>query len=115
MSPDSERRLRPALWVVFITLLLDVMGYGMLIPVLPTHLEGVLGADRTHQGLVISLYMLALVPALPVWGWMADRYGRRPVLIGCLAGTGVSFFVMAYTHSLWLFAAARILQGIFGA
>jgi MFS family permease len=115
MNPDSERRLRPALGVVFVTLLLDFMGYGMLIPVLPTHLETVLGADRSDQGLVISLYMLALVLALPLWGWIADRYGRRPVLIGCLAGTGVAFCVMGYTDSLLVFSAARVLQGVFGA
>ncbi len=115
MNSGDERRLRPALGVVFVTLLLDFMGYGMLIPVLPLHLETVLGADRSDQGLVISLYMLALVLALPVWGWIADRYGRRPVLIGCLAGTGMAFLVMAYTDSLLVFSAARVLQGVFGA
>jgi DHA1 family tetracycline resistance protein-like MFS transporter len=101
--------------VVFVTLLLDFMGYGMLIPVLPVHLETVLGADPSDQGLIISLYMIALVLALPVWGWVADRFGRRPVLIGCLAGTGVAFSFMAGTHSLAVFALARVLQGVFGA
>jgi MFS transporter, DHA1 family, tetracycline resistance protein len=115
VSPGPDRNLRPALGVVFVTLLLDFMGYGMLIPVLPTHLETVLGADPSDQGLVISLYMIALVIALPVWGWIADRVGRRPVLIGCLLGTGVAFTLMAFTDSLLLFALARVLQGVFGA
>jgi MFS transporter, DHA1 family, tetracycline resistance protein len=113
MTPSPSPRA--ALSVIFVTLLLDVMGYGMLIPVLPSHLQGVLGADRSEQGFIISLYMIAMVLALPVWGWLADRFGRRPVLIGCLVGTGLSFTLMAYATSLPLFALARVLQGIFGA
>jgi DHA1 family tetracycline resistance protein-like MFS transporter len=107
--------LRPALGVIFVTLLLDFMGYGMLIPVLPLHLERFLGTDPAEQGLVISLHMIALVLALPIWGWIADRVGRRPVLIGCLAGTGLAFALMAYTDSLLVFSLARVLQGVFGA
>jgi MFS family permease len=107
--------MRPTLGVVFVTLLLDFMGYGILIPVLPTHLETVLGAGPSEQGIVISLYMIALVVALPIWGAIADRVGRRPVLIGCLVGTGVAFSMMAFTDSLLVFALARVLQGVFGA
>jgi MFS transporter, DHA1 family, tetracycline resistance protein len=112
-EPSAD--LRPALGVIFVTLLLDFMGYGMLIPVLPLHLETFLGTDRSEQGLVISLHMIALVLALPIWGWVADRVGRRPVLIGCLAGTGAAFALMAYTDSLLVFSLARVLQGVFGA
>ena len=103
-----------AIGVIFTTIVIDFMGYLLLVPVLPGHLRS-LGADPTDQGLIIGLYMFVLVLALPIWGWIGDRLGRRPVLVTCLLGTSLSFALMANAQSLWLFYVARILQGIFGA
>ena len=103
-----------ALTVIFTTILIDFMGYLILVPVLPEYLES-LNADRTDQGLAIGLYMFALVLALPIWGWVTDRVGRRPVLVTCLVGTSLSFALMANATSLQMFFVARVLQGVFGA
>jgi DHA1 family tetracycline resistance protein-like MFS transporter len=103
-----------AIGVIFTTIVIDFMGYLILVPVLPGHLAG-LGADPTDQGWIIGLYMFVLVLALPIWGWIGDRLGRRPVLVTCLLGTSLSFALMASAESLWLFYVARVLQGIFGA
>ncbi len=103
-----------AIGVIFTTIVIDFMGYLLLVPVLPGHL-GTLGADPTDQGWIIGLYMFVLVLALPIWGWIGDRLGRRPVLVTCLLGTSVSFALMANAETLWVFYLARVLQGIFGA
>jgi MFS transporter, DHA1 family, tetracycline resistance protein len=103
-----------AIGVIFTTIVIDFMGYLILVPVMPGHLRS-LGADETDQGLIIGLYMFALVIALPIWGWIGDRLGRRPVLVTCLLGTSLSFALMANATSLWVFYFARVLQGVFGA
>jgi multidrug resistance protein len=103
-----------ALGVLFVTILLDFVGFSILIPVLPIHLEK-LGADPVDIGLVLALYVIALVIFLPFWGWISDRIGRRPVLLVCLVGTSVSFAMMALDTELWVFYVARALGGFFGA
>ncbi len=90
------------------------MGFSILIPVLPHHLEQ-LGADPVHVGIVLALYIIAMVLFLPLWGWISDRIGRRPVLLICLVGTASSFLLMAPARSLAVFYLARVLQGFFGA
>ena len=106
---------RIALGVILTTILIDFMGYLLLLPVLPEHLKGLGARETSDQGLIIGLYMFALVVALPIWGWMADRVGRRPVLLTCLLGTSFSFALMAASQDLGLFYLARVLQGVFGA
>lgn len=103
-----------ALGVLFATILLDFVGFSILIPVLPIHLEA-LGADAVDVGLVLALYVIALVIFLPFWGWISDRIGRRPVLLTCLLGTAASFTMMAFDSDLWVFYVARALGGFFGA
>lgn len=111
---EGKARGRLALAALFTTILLDFMGFSILIPVLPRHLEH-LGADRIHVGIVLALYIIAMVLFLPLWGWISDRVGRRPVLLACLVGTAASFLLMAPARSLALFYVARVLQGFFGA
>ena len=103
-----------AVGVILLTVLIDFMGYLILLPVLPEYLTS-LGADPADQGLIVALYMFALVVALPIWGWVADRMGRRPVLVLCLLGTAGSFALMGLAKSLGAFLVARALQGLFGA
>jgi len=105
---------RVALSVLFATILLDFVGFSILIPVLPIHLEG-LGADAVDVGMVLALYVIAMVVFLPFWGWMSDRVGRRPVLLICLLGTSASFLMMVFDSELWVFYVARALGGFFGA
>ncbi len=104
-----------AVGVIFTTILIDFMGYLLLVPILPEHLASLGASAKSHQGLIVALHMFAMVVALPIWGWIADRVGRRPVLLVCLAGTAFAFWLMAQATALPLFYVARLLQGVFGA
>ncbi len=114
MIAGSGGRGRIASWVIFATILLDFMGFSILIPVLPTVLID-LGADAVDVGVVLALYVIAMVMFLPFWGWVSDRIGRRPVLLACLLGTAASFALMAVAQTLAVFYLARVLAGFFGA
>ena len=110
----STGRHRIALAVILATILIDFAGFSILIPVLPNLVDR-LGGDAFHVGALTALYALGLVVFLPVWGWVSDRIGRRPVLLVSLAGTACSFLLFAVADSLPTAYAARALGGIFGA
>ncbi len=107
-----RRRLQSA--ILFTTILIDFVGFSILIPVLPIYAQ-TLGASETEIGLMLALYSLGLVLFLPVWGWISDRVGRRPVLLVCLLGTALSFAWLALADTIWEIYAARALGGFFGA
>ena len=114
MISAKRGRGKIASGVIFATIMLDFMGFTILIPVLPSVLSD-LGADAVDIGVVLALYVIAMVVFLPFWGWVSDRIGRRPVLLACLLGTAASFAVMAVASTLAVFYVARILAGFFGA
>lgn len=103
-----------AVFVLFVTIFLDFVGFSILIPVLPLYLQK-LGSSGSQVGLILALYIIGLVLFLPLWGWISDRVGRRPVLLACLIGTAVSFVLLAVAGTLGEFCLARILGGFFGA
>jgi MFS family permease len=108
----SERRRRLTLSVVFATILIDFVGFSVLIPVLPLFADR-LGASSLQVGWIVALYGLAQLLFLPVWGWVSDRVGRRPVILISLLGTAVSFAVLATAQSIPLVYMARALTGLF--
>lgn len=100
--------------IVFTTILIDFVGFTVLIPVLPLYAER-LGA-RPHQiGLILTVYALAQLIFLPAWGWVSDRIGRRPVLLASLLGTAVSFIALARSDSIGMIYLSRALAGFFAA
>ena len=113
MSPERPRR-RIVEGVIFATILLDFVGFSILIPVLPLYASD-LGASAIEVGLLLSLYSLGLVLFLPFWGWVSDRVGRRPVILCCLLGTACYFVLLALADTVWELYAARALGGFFGA
>jgi DHA1 family tetracycline resistance protein-like MFS transporter len=111
---------RPSgLTFIFITLLIDVLGLGLLIPILPkfiAHLSGqnLSGASRDY-GWLLSLYGGMQFLFAPLLGMLSDRYGRRPVLLLSLLFTGVDYVIMALApNMIWLYIG-RTLSGIGGA
>lgn len=106
---------RLAVAIIFTTILIDFLGYSILIPVLPTFAEKNLGVGAFGIGLITALYALGLVLFLPLWGWVSDRIGRRPVILVSLLGTAFSFVLLAFSHSLGAALFARFLGGFFGA
>jgi DHA1 family tetracycline resistance protein-like MFS transporter len=105
---------RGVLLVVFATILIDFVGYTVLIPVLPLYAER-LGATPIEIAAILTVYALAQLLFLPAWGWVSDRYGRRPVILASLLGTAGSFVLLAASDGIGMIYAARILAGFFAA
>lgn len=108
-----------AVGFIFITLLIDVMGWGLIIPVMPkliSELKGVsLSQASSYGAILISVYAITQFIFAPVIGNLSDQYGRRPVLLASLIGFGIDYIILALAPDYgWLFAG-RIIAGITGA
>jgi DHA1 family tetracycline resistance protein-like MFS transporter len=114
----AEKQSR-ALIFIFITLLIDVIGIGIIIPVLPELINSVAGGSladaAVYGGWMMLAYSVMQFLFSPVLGNLSDQYGRRPILLISLFGFGVDYILMAFAPTLgWLFAG-RIIAGIMGA
>jgi len=110
---------KAAVGFIFITLLIDVMGWGLIIPVMPeliAQLKNIPVNEASPYGAwLLSAYALTQFVFAPVIGNLSDKYGRRPVLLGSLLGFGIDYLFLALAPSYgWLFAG-RIIAGITGA
>lgn len=102
-----------ALLVLLISVVVDVIGYGIVIPLLPLYIQQQ-GAGGTLVGLFSSLYALTQALAGPMLGGLSDRIGRKPVLLGCLAGTGLSYLLLGLADSLEMLVLALLLDSLTG-
>jgi MFS transporter, DHA1 family, tetracycline resistance protein len=110
---------QPALGFIFITLLLDVIGFGIIIPILPKFISQLIGSGLSNASLYSGwlMFSFSIMQFLfaPVLGSLSDRFGRRPVLLISLFGFGLNYLIIAFAPTIgWLFAG-RILAGITGA
>ena len=103
---------RPLL-IIFLTIFVNLVGFGIIIPLLPFYAE-TFGASPLVIGLLFASFSLAQLVAAPALGDLSDRYGRRPVLIFSLAGTVVSFVMLALAHSVTMLFLARLVDGLSG-
>jgi multidrug resistance protein len=110
----SGRASRAVLLIVFVTILIDFVGFSVLIPVLPLYAER-LGAAPHQIGFILTVYALSQLLFLPAWGWVSDRIGRRPVILVSLLGTALSFVVLAGAETIGGIYLARALAGFFAA
>lgn len=101
------------LWVLMITAFVDMIGYALILPLLPFYALR-FEADAFVIGLLISVFALAQMISAPLWGRLSDRYGRRPVIIGSQLLAGLAYLTFAFADSIWLLLACRVLQGIGG-
>jgi MFS transporter, DHA1 family, tetracycline resistance protein len=99
--------------IIFLTIFVNLVGFGIIIPLLPYYAE-TFGASPLVIGLLFAVFSLCQLIAAPALGDLSDRYGRRPVLIFSLAGTVVSFVMLALAHSVVMLFAARIVDGLSG-
>ena len=110
---------RAALAFVFVTVLLDILAFGMIIPVLPhllaSFLEGNLARTAIVHGLFASSFMVMQFVFSPVQGALSDRFGRRPVILLSNLGLGLDFLLMAVAQTLPLLFIGRVLSGITSA
>lgn len=110
---------KPALAFIFVTLVLDVLGVGIIIPNLPLLVKNFSGGNTeaaSHAvGWLASLYSLMQFGFAPLVGSLSDRFGRRPVILTSLLGAGLDYFLMAFAPNLGWFFVGRIISGITGA
>lgn len=109
----------PAMWFILVTLLIDVAGLGLIIPVMPkliTHLTGGSMSDAARWGGWMTFaYAGMQFFCAPVMGALSDRFGRRPVLLASLFGFGLDYLFMAFAPTVgWLFVG-RLIAGVMGA
>lgn len=104
---------RKALLVVYLAVFVDMLGFGIILPLLPFHTER-LGGTGLWVGAVLTAYAAAQFVAAPVLGALSDRFGRRPMLLASLAGSAVSLALTGVAGSLVTLLAARVVAGMFG-
>lgn len=100
--------------IVLTTVFVDIVGFGMILPILPGHAAS-LGISPVAIGVLVGAYSAIQLLLAPFWGRMSDRFGRRPVLLLGLAGSAVSYLCFALAGNWWLLFLSRLLDGGSGA
>jgi DHA1 family tetracycline resistance protein-like MFS transporter len=115
----SETKASSTLLFVAFIVFIDMVGIGLIIPVMPALLESMTGAgeDRTAEigGWLLFAYAIMQFLFAPIIGGLSDRYGRRPVLLVTLFLLGIDYIIMAIAPDLWWLFVGRLLSGIMGA
>ena len=106
---------RSPLVVIFTTVFIDLVGFGIVIPVLPFYAEGTrFNATPRTVGFLFASYSIMQLIFSPILGRLSDKHGRRPVLLISIIGTGIGFLVLGFATTLWMLFVGRILDGITG-
>lgn len=115
----STKASKGSLLFIFLTVLIDVMGIAIIIPVLPTLIQELTGEDLStaagYGGLMMMSFAGMQFLFSPLMGELSDRFGRRPVLLLSLTGLGIDYLFHAFAPTLGLLFLSRILAGIFGS
>ena len=100
-----------AIFVLFLTVFIDLLGFGIILPILPLYAEQ-FGAEPNEATLLVAIYSLMQFLFAPLWGSFSDRYGRRPILLLTLLGSVIAYTGLGFANSLWILFIARSLAGI---
>ncbi|MBI1391913.1 MAG: MFS transporter [Alphaproteobacteria bacterium] len=115
----AKPRGRNALAFIFITVLINMTGFGVIVPVMPDLIMDVTGKDLAYAarwgGIMSAVYAIMQFVMGPVLGALSDRFGRRPVILGSLVAYSLDFLLLAAAPSLAVLLAARIMSGAFAA
>src|SRR6476619_3521715 len=110
---------RGSLWFLFVVLLIDMIGCGIVMPVLPgliMHLGHMpVDAAGVWKGWLLAGYAAMQFVFAPIIGNLSDRFGRRPVLLACLLAYGIDYAVQGFAPSLGWLVAGRVIAGVTGA
>jgi multidrug resistance protein len=101
-------------WIIWSTVVLDMIGFGIVVPILGRYADR-FGASGLQVGLLFASFSLAQMVFSPIFGRWSDRIGRKPVLIVSLFGSAVGSFILAAAGSLWMLFLGRIIDGASGA
>jgi multidrug resistance protein len=105
-----KRWMTPAA-IIFLTVFIDLMGFGIVIPLLPFYAQ-TLGAGGVEVGLLLSIFSLMTFIFMPVWGHWSDRFGRRPMLLVTIAISTIGYVLFSIAGSFIVLLMARTLAGI---
>lgn len=110
---------KPAVGFIFVTMLIDVIGFGIIIPILPDLIQQLIGGSTSdaslYGGWLMSAFFIMQFIFSPILGSLSDRFGRRPVLLISLFGFSLDYLLLAVAPNIgWLFIG-RILAGVMGA
>ena len=105
---------RPPIAILFSVVVIDLIGFGIVVPILPFWAERY-GATGLWLGVLLASHAAAQFSFAPVWGRLSDRIGRRPVMLMTIAGTSVALAFLGLADSLGQILAARLLAGVFGS
>ena len=112
---ETEKFFTAPLIIIFITVFIDLIGFGMVIPILPFYANTEpFNATPVEIGFLVSIYSWMQFFFSPILGRLSDKYGRRPVLFVSLLGSAVGYFVIGLAGTLFLVFVGRIIGGITG-
>jgi DHA1 family multidrug resistance protein-like MFS transporter len=97
--------------ILFFTLIVVMLGFGMIIPILPFYIQS-MGASGSELGMLMAIYGAMQFVFAPVWGSISDRIGRKPVLMIGVLGNAISQLIFGFSTELWMLFVARALTGI---
>ena len=111
---------KPSVLVIFLTVFIDLIGFGIIVPFIPSYGEH-FGAHGVVIGVIFAAYSAMQFIFSPIWGRLSDRHGRRPILLISTAGAALSYVLFArstglenHTLALWLIVASRLFAGMCG-
>jgi len=117
-DPDSPTSGGSPTWIrltiLFLTVFVDLVGFGIILPLLPFYADR-FGASGVQIAVLVFSYSVAQLLLAPVWGRLSDRFGRRPILIVGLLGSAASYVVFAFAGSILALLVSRIMAGVGGA
>ena len=105
--------MRSKLTVLLVTAFVDMLGLIIIYPLLPLYATR-LGANAAIVGALVAAFSVSQLVSAPAWGWMSDRYGRRPAILFGLLVSAVAYVIFAFAGSIWLLLVSRVIQGLGG-
>ena len=110
----AATRNRSTLPILFSVIIIDLIGFGIVIPILPAYTKD-LGASAGILGILLATHAALQFLFAPVWGRLSDRFGRRPVMLITIAGTGGALLMLGLAESILGLFISRLLSGLFSA
>lgn len=110
-NADMVTTNRKNLYILAFTLAVIMLGFGMVIPIMPFYIDK-LGASGTDLGLLVASYGVMRLIFAPIWGSLSDRVGRKPILMVGVLGNGLAMLLFGLSTQLWMLFVARSMSGI---
>jgi multidrug resistance protein len=119
LENPPDKKPRSPLGLIFLTLFIDMIGFGIVIPVLPLYAKGsasgsIIHATESQLGWIVGIYSLLQIFCSPLIGKLSDRIGRKPVLAVSICGTAIGFVVLGAATTVTMLMIGRVIDGISG-